>query len=223
VKKVAGPLPLVAGLIFLAGCAGVSNGGPNTSTAGQLSPNPSSLAFGNVAVGDNKSLSDTVTNTGTSSVTISQIAISGTGFSLSGISAPLTLAAGKSVTFDVEFAPAASGNASGNLTITSNASNSTLTIGLSGAGTAASGYSVNLSWNASTSPNISGYNIYRATYSSSCGSFGKINSLLNTTTLYTDLDVTDGTSYCYATTAVNTSDEESAYSNIVANVQIPSP
>jgi hypothetical protein len=95
--------------------------------------------------------------------------------------------------------------------------------GSPGTGTAASGYSVNLSWDASTSPNIAGYNIYRASYSGSCGSFGKINSSLNTTTLYTDLAVSDGTSYCYATTAVNTSSEESAYSNIVSNVQIPAP
>jgi hypothetical protein len=31
----------------------------------------------------------------------------------------------------------------------------------------------------------------------------------------------NGTVYCYAATAVNTSDQESGYSNIVSNVQIP--
>jgi hypothetical protein len=47
--------------------------------------------------------------------------------------------------------------------------------------------------------------------------------VLNTTTLYTDSVVTDGTSYCYATTAVNSSNQESGYSNIASNVQIPGP
>jgi hypothetical protein len=47
--------------------------------------------------------------------------------------------------------------------------------------------------------------------------------LLNTGTLYTDSAVVDGANYCYATTAVNTSDEESGYSNVVSNVQVPAP
>ena len=87
--------------------------------------------------------------------------------------------------------------------------------------TSAPTHSVNLSWNASTSSGISGYNIYRAVFKTSCGSYAKINSALNTSTLYTDNSVIDGTSYCYASTAVNTSNEESGYSNIISNVQIP--
>jgi hypothetical protein len=31
----------------------------------------------------------------------------------------------------------------------------------------------------------------------------------------------NGTSYCYATTGVDTSNQESGYSNVVSNVQIP--
>jgi fibronectin type 3 domain-containing protein len=85
---------------------------------------------------------------------------------------------------------------------------------------------VNLAWQASGSEDISGYNIYRAAYTTStasCGSFSKINLLLNTTTLYTDTVVIDGSAYCYATTSVNTSNQESGYSNIVSNIQIPAP
>ncbi len=82
---------------------------------------------------------------------------------------------------------------------------------------------VNLSWTASASSDVSGYNIYRATYTTSCGSFSKINSIPNTSTLYTDSEVTDGTSYCYATTTVNTKNEESGFSNVAINVQIPPP
>jgi hypothetical protein len=57
--------------------------------------------------------------------------------------------------------------------------------------------------------------------SSSCGGYSKINSLLDTGTLYTDSSVLNGTSYCYASTAVNASNEESVYSNVVSNVKVP--
>jgi len=90
-----------------------------------------------------------------------------------------------------------------------------------GTGTGPSTPTVDLSWTASTSDNVSGYNVYRAVYTASCGSFSKINSLLITSTSYTDSEVTNGTSYCYATTAVDTSNGESEYSNIVSDVQIP--
>lgn len=297
-------------------------------TPGALAANPTSLSFGNVNVGNLGSLSETITNTGATSVSVTQVGITGAGFSVSGFTTPLTLNGGKSATLTVSFAPTSSGAASGNVTITSNATNPTLTIPVSGAGVAAvrqlsvspstlvlgnvtvgqsgtatgtltasgasvtvtaattnnsaftiSGFSLPqtiaagrsanftiifnpttaggvsatlsftssaqpstttetltgtgvmasthsalLSWTASTAQNIVGYNVYRAPYTSatsSCGSFGKINSVLDTSTLYTDFLVTNGSVYCYATTAVDTSNVESGYSNIVSNVEIP--
>ena len=82
-------------------------------------------------------------------------------------------------------------------------------------------HNVQLSWEASQSPDISGYNIYRAPYSDFCGTFLKINPALDTGTAYTDSTVTNGTSYCYATTAVNTDNAESGFSNVVSNIEIP--
>jgi len=85
---------------------------------------------------------------------------------------------------------------------------------------------VNLTWAASTSPNVSGYNIYRAVYAAeSCGHLSKIASVQGTNTFYTDSDVTAGAgaSYCYAVTAVSSLNQESVYSNIVTNIQIPTP
>ena len=82
-------------------------------------------------------------------------------------------------------------------------------------------HSVYLSWNPSTSPDISGYNVYRAVYTNSCGSFSRINSDLALETLYTDSVVTSGASYCYTTTTVNAQKEESGFSEILSNVQIP--
>src|ERR1019366_9031896 len=103
-------------------------------TQGTLGSNPTTLNFGSVTVGSNQSLSETVTNTCGSRFTISKATISGTGFSLSGITTPLTLAAGQSTTFTVTYAPQSAANACGSVTITSNASNPTLTISLAGTG-----------------------------------------------------------------------------------------
>jgi fibronectin type 3 domain-containing protein len=80
---------------------------------------------------------------------------------------------------------------------------------------------VQLSWHASTSSGVAGYNVYRSLYTNACGSFSRINTQLETTTSYSDSQVSAGSSYCYATTAVNSNNQESAYSNVVLNVQIP--
>ncbi len=101
-------------------------------TPGTLGASPSSLSFGTVLVGNNSSLQETLTNTGGSSVTISQANVSGSGFSVSGV--PATLAAGQSANFNVTFAPQSSGAVTGSVSIVSNASNSTLKITLSGTG-----------------------------------------------------------------------------------------
>jgi hypothetical protein len=68
-----------------------------------------------------------------------------------------------------------------------------------------------LSWAASTSPGIAGYNAYRSTVSG--GPYTKINSSLIPTTAYNDLAVQNGYTYYYVTTAVNNQGMESSYSN----------
>lgn len=115
----------------------------NGVSDGQLSANPTSLNFGNVQVGTSQSLSETLTNTGGSSITVSQATTTGAGFSTSGLSLPLTLNAGQSKTFTVTFAPLSVGNANGNIAIVSDASNPTLNIALSGAGIAAGALTAN--------------------------------------------------------------------------------
>jgi hypothetical protein len=81
--------------------------------------------------------------------------------------------------------------------------------------TAPVAHDVNLSWIASTSP-AAGYNIYRGTQSS--GPFAKINSSLDTATVYTDGTVISGQVYYYVTTAVDSSGAESGYSNLAQAV-----
>ncbi len=302
------------------------------ATSGQVTSAPTSLSFGSVTVGSKQSLSETVTNTDGSSVTISQVGISGTGFSQSGITPPVTLTPGQSTTFTVAFAPTAVGTFSGTVTVTSNASNPNLSIPMSGtavasatgtltgvpttvavpgnvvigtSGTAtgrlsattasvtvsgvsvvgsefvisgplfpvtipagssatytvtfsptssgsasttatfasnasnaptgvsltgtavaAPAYAVGLTWTASSSTGVTGYYIYRAIYNTStstCGSYTKLNpSSPNATTTYTDSGITDGDTYCYQVTAVNSSGEQSTDSNMATAI-IPAP
>jgi hypothetical protein len=177
-------------------------------TAGQLTSNPASEAFGNVTVGSQQSASVTLTNSGGSSVTISQATISGTGFSLSGITTPVTLAAGQSTTLTVTFAPQAGGAASGNVTLSSDASNPTLAIALSGTGATTTSHSVSLNWGASTTPSVT-YNLYRSV--SSGTGYALVASALTSLT-YTDTTVVSGTTYYYVVTAFDGT-TESAYSN----------
>jgi hypothetical protein len=104
--------------------------------AGALSPGPSSANFGNVTVGNNQTAPMTVTNTGGETVTLSSATVSGAGFTVTGLAAPVTLSTGQAAAFNVVFTPSAAGATSGALTINSNASNATLSIPLSGTGVA---------------------------------------------------------------------------------------
>lgn len=199
----------------------VSLTGTGTMAVGTVTISPSPCNLGSVQVGSSGSVSGKL-SASAANVTVTNVSSNNSVFSVSGLSLPVTIAAGQNAPFTITFSPTATGSASATLTVTSNASPTTTTLSCTGTATAATTHSVNLSWNASTSSNISGYNIYRALYASStCGSYGKINGLVNTTTLYTDSTVVNGNSYCYAATAVNTSNQESSYSNIVTNVQIP--
>jgi len=82
---------------------------------GRLAPSATSEAFGSVIVGSSRSLTEVITNAGGSSVTVSQVTVSGVGFSFSGMSVPVSLAAGQSASIDVSFAPKSSGGVSGSL------------------------------------------------------------------------------------------------------------
>ena len=200
----------------------LSGTGTTTTTAGTLGVSPATLALGSVVVGTSGTASGTLT-AGGSSVTVSAVSSNSSAFTVGGLSLPVTIPAGSSAAFTVKFNSQTTGAVTGALTFTSNAQSSTTVESVTATGASAPVHSVNLSWSASTSSNVTGYNIYRAAYASACGSYAKINSLLNTGTLYTDPAVVDGATYCYATTAVNTSNEESAYSNVVSNVQVPAP
>ena len=175
-----------------------------------LSVNTTSLSFGSVNTGTSTTQTVSVTNTGNANVQISQIAVSGAGYSLSGASTPITLTPSQKLSFNVIFNPTVAGSASGSVTITSNATGSPATITLSGTGVIAVSHTVSLSWTASTSV-VSGYNVYRSTTSGT--GYTKLNGALVAAVGYTDSTVANGTTYYYVTTAVDASGNESTDSN----------
>jgi hypothetical protein len=108
------------------------------ATIPQLTVSTTSLSFGNVTVNSNATLPLTLTSSGTAPVTINAATLSGSGFTDSGASFPLTLNPSQSVTLQVKFSPTSAGTASGQLTITSNSSTgATIVLQLNGTGTAA--------------------------------------------------------------------------------------
>jgi hypothetical protein len=134
------------------------------------------VAFGNVGVGVPSTQSITLTASGTEPVIVSADSLTGTGFTASGITLPLTIAAGQTATLNLQFEPMTAGAATSNLTITSNATTSpTTVIALSGTGVQ---LKTAPSWEAlAGADTITGYNIYRAMGSSS--TYAKLNSAVN--------------------------------------------
>jgi fibronectin type 3 domain-containing protein len=118
------------------------------------------------------------------------------------------LSVGQSTAFNVFFAPATTGTLSGTVTVTSNASNSPTTIKLSGSGATSTLHSVALSWTPSSTI-FAGFDIYRGTTSG--GPYTMINSSL--TPSFTDTTVTSGQTYYYVVTEIDTSGNQSIYSN----------
>lgn len=92
----------------------------------------------------------------------------------------------------------------------------------SGLNASAGDSSVVLSWTANSESDLAGYNIYRST--SSTTGFSKINSLLVTAKTYSDSGLTNGATYYYKITAIDTSSNESDFSSIAnATPSAPAP
>jgi hypothetical protein len=104
----------------------------STTATGQLTANPVSLSFGTVGTGTSTTKQITLTNSGNAAVKISSVSAAGTGFAISGLTMPTTLNASQSATLTAKFDPTTSGSHTGSVTVASDASNSFLTIALSG-------------------------------------------------------------------------------------------
>jgi len=195
----------------------ISLNGTGTAATLQLSVMPASLNFGNVDIGATGTQTATLTNAGNSSVNIAKITVSGGGFSTTGAMPPSTLTAGQTATLSIVFSPTSASNFTGTVSVDSNATNSPATVDLAGTGVQVT-HGATLNWVASNSPQVTGYNAYRATQLG--GSYVKINTSLITATTYTDYGVQSGQTYYYVVTAVNSSNEESVYS-MQASATVP--
>ena len=184
----------------------------------QLVPSTTAVTFGNVTVGKTVTQQVTLKSTGNSDADISNITVSGSGYSLSGISPPMKLDPSQSAVLTVSFDPKAAGSLPGTATIYSNAPNSPLKIGLSGDGTTTAQPAVELKWEQSASPNIVGYYVYRTLKSG--GSFSRLNSQADSGTSYTDNTVANGQTYIYVVTAVDSKSVQSPNSSPIT-VSIP--
>jgi len=100
------------------------------------------VTFPSVQVGSSSTQSDVLTNAGTSTITISNASVTGSGFGFTGLNPPLSLSPGASITFTVTFAPKTSGQTSGDILIASNAADPSLPIPLTGVGQAAGSLTV---------------------------------------------------------------------------------
>jgi len=177
-----------------------------------LSANPTNLSFNNVNDGSSSSLDVILTNSGNSNITITNATASGAGFSASGVSG-ITLTPNQSANLNVTFAPTLAGAVSGSVAVTSNATNSP-TITLSGAGVQQVSHSVDLSWTASVSTGVVGYNVYRGTVSG--GPYEILNPAPAAVETYIDSTVQSGQEYFYVVRSVDGSGMESTNSTEVS-------
>jgi hypothetical protein len=100
-----------------------------TGTRAGLGATPSALSFGTVPTGANKTVGVSITNTGTTAVTVTgstgpAAPFSATGFPANGS----TIAPGASVSVAVKYTPTVAGNQSGSLTVSSDAGSVTVPI-----------------------------------------------------------------------------------------------
>jgi len=194
----------------------IALGGTGTTATRTISLATTSLNFGNEILGGSIPLEVAAKNTGNSSLIISQVNVTGSGFSVtSGISGT-TISAGQTANLNVVFAPKTTGSVSGTVTLISNATNSPNSVAVSGTGVSSTSHSVSLNWAASTSSGVVGYHVYRSSVSGS--SYTRITSGALSALKYADGTVSAGKTYYYVVTAVNSSGVESSHSGQVTAV-----
>lgn len=179
-----------------------------------------SVSFGPVDLNSLVTQPVSLTSSGSDPLVISAGSVTGIGFSISGISFPLTLNPGQTATLYLGFDPLTAGILNGSATLTSNASSgSKSTISLSGTGQVTT-YAIDLTWGApASSPDpVAGYNVYRAASGSS--SYQLLNNSIDATTLYEDSTVQSGGSYTYYVKSVDGTGNESVPSGTYT-VNIP--
>jgi hypothetical protein len=219
----------------------LSGAGSATATANSSGAYTfSGLANGTYAVTPSKSgytFSPTSQNATVNGANVTGISFTATAqatYSISGTITPTAGGSGASVALTGPAAANTTTNSSGNYTFTGLA-NGTYTVTPSNSGytftpanqsvtisnanqtgvnftaTVTQSHTVALSWIASTTTTVTGYNVYRSTTNGS--GYVKITSSPVTLLAYTDSTVANGITYYYVTTAVDSGGLESSFSN----------
>ena len=97
----------------------VTGNGVSPAESGQLTVHPVLLDFGDVTAGTSQGQAVTLTNSGNGSLTVGEISVIGTEFSVTGMAIPLTLGVGESATLSVAFEPPLVGSVTGSISLTS--------------------------------------------------------------------------------------------------------
>ncbi len=114
-------------------CEVIPGGSSGVGTP-QLTVSANSLAFGNVNVNTTSTRTLTLTSSGTAALKVNSATLTGSGFTISGVTFPVTLNPGQAVSLQVNYAPKVAGSASGSITLSSNSSTGSTTVSLNGTG-----------------------------------------------------------------------------------------
>ena len=209
---------------------GASNSVNFTVTAPIAGLSPTSFNFGSLYATTSSSPENfTLNNTGNATLSITSIGFTGTnpGDFSQNTTCGTTLAASTTCTIAVVFTPAASGSRSGTLVVTDNSNNvpgSTQSATLTGTGL----HDVVLTWTASPTSGILGYDVYRGTTSGGESTTPIATEVAAACTtlapcMYVDTAVVAGTTYYYYVTAVASNGTTQSSDSNEASATVPTP
>ena len=121
--------------VIFTGCAAASAGHSDPEPVdAKISIVPSAIDFKDVVVGQKNSQTVKITNATLQSVNLSSLQVSGTGFSLAAVKAPVLLAAGSHIELSVVFAPPSAAGHTGALLVSGPDLKAPVSVALSGEG-----------------------------------------------------------------------------------------
>ena len=193
-----------------------------TGASPGVSLSPSSLAFGSVPADSVSSLQTiSLSNTGNAVLSITSLAIGGSNssdFAETADTCGSSVVAGGSCTIGITYKPSLAGAETASITVTDNAGGSPQTVALSGIGV----HDVILTWVASTTSGVAGYNVYRGATSGGEGAT-PLNSTPIAGTTFTDSNVLCGQAYYYIVTAVAADGTGQSPDSSEVSATVPSP
>jgi len=162
-----------------------------------------------------------LSNTGNAVLSITSLAIGGgnsSDFAETADTCGSSVVAGGNCTIGITFTPSLAGAETASITFTDNAGSGPQSVALSGTGA----HDVILTWTASTTSGVAGYNVYRGTTSG-----GESATPLDPTpiagTAFADANVVAGQTYYYLVTAVAADGTEQSPGSSEVSATVPSP